>query len=199
MKYGPSPYIIHLEDDPDKIGFTSDGVHPLNIFYEGKRVSVFYEAGAIVLDRLLLRPGENNRRRFTLGHEVGHILSARINGEPALASYDQIYDREQSYSFSQLKSRCTMEECQANTLAAALLMPRFMVLDTLKRFNGGRRLPVYGDNLFRKREKAVLSKMADALEVFYTALVIRLRGLGLLVRHDVSEYISNELGLGATS
>ena len=44
-----------------------------------------------------------------------------------------------------------------------------------------------------------LQKMADALEVSYTALVIRLRGLGMLNHHDISEYIEKELQLGGNT
>ena len=67
--------------------------------------------------------------------------------------------------------------------------------ETLQRFNGGRRLPVYGESVFHPREKVILQKMADSLEVSFTALVIRLRGLGMLSYHDISEYIGKELQL----
>ena len=93
----------------------------------------------------------------------------------------------------------SISEWQANTFSASLLMPRPDMYETLKKFNGGKRLPVYGETVFHPREKVILQKMADALEVSYTALVIRLRGLGLLNHHDISEYIEKELQLGGNT
>ena len=66
----------------------------------------------------------------------------------------------------------------------------------LRKFNGGRRLPVYGETVFHPREKVILQKMASSLGVSFTALVIRLRGLGMLSRHSIGEYIGSELRFG---
>ena len=98
-----------------------------------------------------------------------------------------------------MRERYSIGEWQANALSAALLMPRFMVLSALQKFNRGRRLPVYGENVFRPSEKVILQKMADTLQVSHTALVIRLRQMQLLERHDISEYIVKELRLGEQS
>ena len=98
-----------------------------------------------------------------------------------------------------MRERYNINEWQANMIAASLLMPRYVMINALKQFNGGRRLPIYGENIFHPREKAILNKMANALQVSHTALVIRLRDLGMLNRHDVSEYIQKELRLGGNS
>ena len=50
--------------------------------------------------------------------------------------------------------------------------------------------------MFHPREKVILNKMADSLNVSYTALTIRLKRLGMLKHHDISEYITKELQLG---
>ena len=55
---------------------------------------------------------------------------------------------------------------------------------------------MYGDAVFHPREKVILNKMADSLNVSYTALTIRLKRLGMLKHHDISEYITKELQLG---
>lgn len=152
----------------------------------------------IVLDRYLLRPEEHTHRRFTLGHEAGHLISMRINPESA-ACFHCTHDRERTYSLQEMQEIYSISEWQANTFSASLLMPRSVMYETLKRFNGGKRLPVYGETVFHPREKVILQKMADALEVSYTALVIRLRGLGMLNHHDISEYIEKELQLGGNT
>ena len=184
------------EDDKDRIGFTGDGKRPLSILKNGKVKKVVYPRNTIVLDKYLLNPNEDNHRRFILGHEAGHILASRINPDSP-ACFHHFTDRERmDYSMNDMRERYSIYEWQANIIGAALLMPRYVMIETLKRFNGGRRLPVYGENIFHPREKAILCKMANALRVSHTALVIRLRDIGMLNRHDVSEYIQKELRLG---
>lgn len=90
----------------------------------------------------------------------------------------------------------TIGEWQANTISASLLMPVPIMKKALRKFNGGRRLPVYGETVFHPREKVILQKMASSLGVSFTALVIRLRGLGMLSRHSIGEYIGSELRFG---
>ena len=187
------------EDDKDRIGFTSDGNRPLRILKNGKVKEVVYPRNTIVLDKYLLNPNEFHHRRFVLGHEAGHILASRINPDSP-ACFHHFTDREKTdYTLNDMRERYNINEWQANMIAASLLMPRYVMINALKQFNGGRRLPIYGENIFHPREKAILNKMANALQVSHTALVIRLRDLGMLNRHDVSEYIQKELRLGGNS
>lgn len=189
-------YESFAEEDRDRIGFNGDGKKALRILKNGKVKEIVYPRNTIVLDKYLLNPGEDNHRRFILGHEAGHILAGRINPDSP-ACFHHFNDRERTeYTMADMRERYSIYEWQANIIAAALLMPPFVMINALKRFNGGRRLPVYGENIFHPREKAILNKMATALQVSYTALVIRLRDLGMLKRHNVSEYIQKELKLG---
>ncbi len=186
-------YEIIAENDKDRIGFTGDGKCPLCVMKNGKPKEIIYPRNTIVLDKYLLTPGEENHRRFVLGHEAGHIIANRINPDNP-ACFHHFMDRTKTeYTINDLKDRYNIGEWQANTIAAALLMPRYVMRNTLKRFNGGRRLPIYGDNIFHPREKAILNKMATSLQVSHSALVIRLRDLDMLSKHNVSEYIQKEL------
>ena len=164
----PVFYEAFAEKDLDKIGFCGDGISKLKVYREGKPVSVVFPRDTIVLERYLLRAEEQNRRRFTLAHEAGHVLANRM-GAGQTAYFH---------------------------LAASLLMPRFLVRQELERHTEGKCLPVYGERVFRPQEKAILSEMARAMGVSYTALVIRLDNLGVLSHHPLSEYLSKELGLG---
>ena len=47
------------ENDPDKIGFASDGVRPLVV-----KSSVIFPKDTVVLETLLLNPSKKTRRRF---------------------------------------------------------------------------------------------------------------------------------------
>ena len=48
-------------------------------------------------------------------------------------------------------------------------------------------------------EAVGIARMAAYIGVSYTALVIRLRDMGLFEYHNILEYISNELNLGGVS
>ena len=119
----------------------------------------------------------------------------RINPESA-ACFHRTHDRERTYSLQEMQEIYSISEWQANTFSASLLMPRSVMYETLKRFNGGKRLPVYGETVFHPREKVILQKMAASLGVSFTALVIRLRGLGMLNHHSLCDYIEQELHFG---
>lgn len=184
------------EEDRDRIGFTGDGKRPLSVCRDGKTEKVVYPKNTIVLDKYLLTPSEACRRRFVLGHEAGHILANRINPDSPACFHHFESPEQTKHTFDEIRERYSINEWQANVFAAALLMPRFVMADVLKRFNGGKRLPVYGETVFHPREKSILKKMAAFLQVSFTALVIRLRDLSFLNYHDISEYIQKELNLG---
>ena len=61
---------------------------------------------------------------------------------------------------------------------------------------GGRRLPIYGSGVLHPREKVIIQKMADSMGVSFTALVIRLRGFGMLNYHPLEEYMEKEIRQG---
>ena len=188
-------YETFAEDDPDKIGFAGDGKTPLQIKKDGKTISAVFPFQTIVLERLLLTPEESTHRRFTLAHEAGHVIAMRLNPDSA-ACFHHAHDLEREYTLPELRERYSISEWQANTIAASLLMPVPVMRKTLRKFNGGKRLPVYGETVFHPREKVILQKMAASLGVSFTALVIRLRGLGMLNHHSLCDYIEQELHFG---
>ena len=69
----------------------------------------------------------------------------------------------------------------------------------LAKYNQSNPIRVYGDNTITSKDKAVIRRMAAYIGVSYTALVIRLRDMGLFEYHNILEYISNELNLGGVS
>lgn len=136
-----------------------------------------YPKYTVVLEKYLLRPGEEARRRFTLAHEAGHIIASQLDPH-ANACFHRDIDTERLYTAEELRQRMSLSEWQANMLAGCLLMPRFIVKNALIQYNNGRKLPVYGTSVFRPREKEILGQMTRRLGVSRTALTIRLRDLG---------------------
>lgn len=143
------------------------------------------------MDKSLQRRGEAGRKRFTMAHEAGHYIMDRT---VTRASFHREYDRERAYSPQELKELLSFREARVDRLAAALLMPRFMVREVLGRFGVFWLIPIYGDNLLRLEDKLLVQKMARAMGVSYTAFLIRLKELSLMERHDISEYIIIDFG-----
>lgn len=184
-------FVAFAEDDPDKIGFAGDGQTALIVFKDEIVQSVIYPRNTIVVDRYLLQSGEENRRRFVLGHEAGHIVVSQLD-PTSVACFHREYDQERKYTIPDLQARYGIREWQANTFASALLMPRFLMKKMLLHYHNGEPIPVYGEAVFHPREKLLLHEISECLKVSFTALVIRLKNLGMLNHFGISEYISNE-------
>ena len=176
------------EDDPDKIGFVSDGKTPLTVYRDGKKVKVVYPKNTIVLERFLLAPTEAARRRFVLAHEIAHIILGRADPLHTAACFNRVHDTERQYNLAELRERMTLSECQANNMAACMLMSRPSLADAVRKHFRRKQIPVYGENVFLPKMKPVIQKMTEEFGVSYTALIIQLRKYGLLEQRDMTEY-----------
>ena len=90
----------------------------------------------------------------------------------------------------------TIAESHADRIGVGLLLPCSSVENTLKKYNAGRRLPIYGTHVFTRREKVILGKMKNALGVSYTMLLNRPRHFDMLYQHELGEYIEKKLRAG---
>jgi len=104
-----------------------------------------------------------NRRRFTIAHELGHFV---LHGNSARVFIDAgpVFYRDEAAA-----DGTRIQEIQANTFAAELLMPESAVVD-----------------IFRKQpldphDEAAVRRMAARFEVSAQALTLRLINLGLVV------------------
>lgn len=190
----PIKYRSFAEDDCSKIGFISDGITPLRVIEGQRSIREIFPKGTVVLEKCLLNRGEEGRKRFTVAHEAGHYIMDRT---VAMASFRREYGRERAYSPSEYRELLSFREARVDRLAAALLMPGFMVRAVLGNFGVSGLIPIYGSNILRLEDKLLVQKMAAAMGVSYTAFLIRLKELHLLARHEVSEYIVSEIGLGS--
>lgn len=181
------------EDDFDKIGFLADGNTQLKIRRSGKTVSFLFPLGTIVVDSRLRRDSESGKCRFTIAHEISHHVIGRHS--PA-AQFQRAYDSERAYTLEEMRRQFNMEETQADKLAAAILMPGFIVSAALKEFNNGNKIRIFGDQVVAPQERIAINKMAAQIGVSYTALMIRLRQFGLLEYHPLEEYIETQLLAG---
>ena len=192
-------YASFAEDDAGRIGFLADGATPLLIHQDGKIIPFVFPKDTIVLDKFLLAEKEQGRRRFTMAHEASHHILSKMYAMPSEGRFHAEYDSERSYSKEELAQMFASVEWQADTMGASLLMPRRIIENALAKYNQSNPIRVYGDNTITSKDKAVIRRMAAYIGVSYTALVIRLRDMGLFEYHNILEYISNELNLGGVS
>lgn len=147
----------------------------------------------MVLERLLLQPEENNRRRFTLAHEIGHFLLHHADPVQKAACFNRIYDSERTYDTKEMHERMSLCESQANTMAAMLLMPPAVLMKVVYKHFHKKTVPVYGEHVFMPEKKLALQNMSEELGVSYTALLIQMRKYKIFEHHDINEYFAKTL------
>ena len=136
---------VFAEDDSDKIGFLSDGLTALKIREKGNEIPYIFPLGTIVLEQTLHKESESGRKRFTIAHEIAYFV---LDRQVPAVLFSNPYDSGKEYRGDNLEMQFSMEEAQANRLAAAMLMPRFIVIQALQDFNQGNKIKVYGDDTF---------------------------------------------------
>ena len=191
----PLVYETFAEEETDRLGFTSNGKRKLKVMREGKQVELVFPTHTIVIDSYLKKQSEEGKRRFTIAHEAAHNIFDRDNGGRCEAHFYSGFDAQREYSMDEFRERMNICEWQANAMAAALLMPRFLVEQALQKYSGRSTLPIYGNTILSQRSKRVIGKMASVLRVSYSSLMIRLRELNLLEHRDKSEYVTRILNL----
>ena len=115
------------------LGFVSDGVSKIPILRNGRKRTVLYDRDVIVLDKYLLMPGNESKRRFVLGHEAGHVITGRIYGNEA-AYHNHAFDSEAKYNKQVLIEQFSIYETQADRIAACLLMPKDILIKHLETY-----------------------------------------------------------------
>lgn len=189
-------FATFAEEDSGKTGFMANGCDPLRIIRNGMKETAVFPENTIVIEKFFLREDQSAKRRFTEAHEAAHvILSRHIPGQTAAAFHSE-FDSSQKYNREDLKRIFSLEESQADRLGAVLLMPQYHVDKALKRYHDGEKFIRYEGGIFDQESKFALQNMADCLGASYSALVNRLRDLGLFEDRPIQEYIEQGLGFG---
>lgn len=102
-------------DDANKMAFKANGVKPLHIRdSSGKIKQVVYPANTIVLDKYFLAYERSAARRFTIGHECGHVVKERLYQTECCASYYRDASVASSIPSEEICEYFKMEETQAS-------------------------------------------------------------------------------------
>ena len=194
----PIVYETIAEAEPGIVGFLSDGKRPLAVKRNGRTEKVLFPARTAVIEKYLLNPKESARKRFTIAHEGAHDVMERhipLQTNP-VAAFRNEYDPATTYSKETLREMLSVNECFTNRAAACLLMPRFLMERVLKRHNESKRVVIYEGGVLAQTQKLLIQKMADAMGVSFTAMIMRLFELGLMECRPIEEYLHAGLQYG---
>ncbi|WP_285009628.1 ImmA/IrrE family metallo-endopeptidase [Pedobacter faecalis] len=107
------------------------------------------------------------RRRFTIAHELGHFVLHRNDGaDTVFVDKDFIVKYRSNKSYSELELK---QEQEANAFAASLLMPKEFVLEEIT-----------SPMLKNLSESDVISELARIFNVSIPAMTFRLTNLNLI-------------------
>jgi len=148
------------------------------------------EARTVFLNKCLKKSDQIGRRNFTLAHECSHqaVYSLFPNAWPEF----QCREPGRKYSLRELISGDDWCEWQANTLASELLMPEHLIIGLMAREGYKDKVKIYPMNCLLFEERRLIRLMTDFLGVSKTALLIRLKQLGLLDQRSQEEYWEKE-------
>ena len=180
---------IIAEDDPDIVGFLADGVQPLKVIREGIKKNIVFPKKTIILDQYLMHSANSIQRRFTLSHELGHMIYSQMESIPMQSSCYRAYDPERGYTFEQQKKQMHILESQANNIGCALQMPRFLLQNTLRRNMGREVFPLYGEQQMLPEDAVRLHEMANDIGVSPYMLLLQLKLRNMIEYYPMKEYM----------
>ena len=115
-----------------------------------------------------------NRQRFTLAHEIGHVVRDILPRLKNQQEVKEFTDHGGTLSFNSDGAR-TIKEALANNFAGELLMPEFAIKQGIQDI-----IKDNQDNPDRKKVTFVVPKLAKKFEVSQQAMNIRLIRLGMI-------------------
>lgn len=180
------------EDDKTITAYLSNGTRTLKVMRDGNPKQILYPTKTVVIDQCYLSQNQMERCRFNMAHETGHYLINKLC-HTNIAAYHRDLDMAEFIPTGQLHDAFNIDESRANKIAAALLMPRFVVENALKRFNGGQPIRIYGENVFDAEGRLIMKQMTDLLGVRFQPLTIRLRQFGMLDYRPLEELIRKQI------
>ena len=180
-----------IAEDADCLGFLSDGIEPIPVIRNGQPAKVLFPKNTIVIDQFLKEPAMNNRRRFTIAHEAGHVIKNRMCGDSG-PEYNHaggiMID-----SATGLRKRYSLKEVEANNFASSLLIPEGMIAMLMHKLYGENKIVSYPGDILSGEDTSKVSSMAKIFGVAYITMFIRLKALGYITRGELKTYVENNV------
>ena len=170
----------YLTQDGSILGQTATAPLWTTIIDTAKGQTYFYLDGQTILidKRLLCNSLANGLKNFTIAHEIAHLL---LNQQfPSVFPSQKCHN---CFNRSIVKREVSnWYEWQADTLAAALLLPPDAIESAMFMFGLGKKIKVLSRKYSQNRYEC-FCRMAQFLGVSKTALAYRMEHLGLLERN----------------
>ncbi len=115
----------------------------------------------------------HNRQRFTLAHELGHLINDVI---PHIEKHEEVTFKDPATNFKR-SGTASIKEYEANEFAANLLMPKGLVIKE------GKKIIKFLKNRTLKEKVSkidFIEKMSEKFEVSPQAMEIRLKVVGII-------------------
>lgn len=185
---------VNITKDGSILGQTSSGAIWVPIIGPDQKEMLFLLDGKTILieKQLLLSQKCIGRKNFTIAHELAHQI---INREfPQMYGLQHRTFCDYRRSVNKRKQITDWYEWQADALAAALLLPKDALLDSMFLFGLGDKMKVlskkYSPNNYER-----FCNMAECLQVSKTALSYRMEQLGLLERNYLLKEATRQKGV----
>lgn len=179
--YGFNIVYVTITRDGSILGQTSVKTMWTIIADQNGNDTFFYLDGkTILIDKRLQNPKCVGRRNFTIAHELAHQFINRAY--PDLYEHKPYIICDYRRSVKPHREITGWREWQADTMAAALLLPKQAVEEAMFVCGLGERIKVLSKKYSEYRYNR-FCEMADFLQVSKTALAYRLEQLGLLERN----------------
>jgi len=172
-----------LSDDGSLLGLTTRKDVQVKLTYTDRDVIISVSEDSILIDDTLYR---KRRGRFTVAHECAHQVLTHVEERHTGTSFRKAFKPGKLYSVHELNLVNEWREWQANTLGAALLMPRMEIHRRLRGFRPVR-FTAYGSR-FNPMEYRRIKDLADNFDVSMSAMTLRLKELGFIDCKLESEY-----------
>ena len=182
-------YETFAEDDPDRVGFFSDGVRQLMVIRDGIRQGITFPKNTVVIEKGLTLPQQKAELRFSLAHEGSHMINEKHFPIRVQAAFHSTFDSSISYTEEMLGELLNINERYTDWGAESLLMPEFLLKKAFKKYNDGKMIIRYGDKVISKEDRITMRKIADAMGVSYENLYNRLLTLRWFQYRPLEEYI----------
>ena len=177
-----------LSDSLEVYGVSAFQDTVIDLLRNGIIEQINVKADTILLESALCCEELKTTHRFTLGHEAAHQILRRWERQNAKF----VADKQPAVAFSRKTNTPPPErdwnEWQANTLGAALIMPRRLMEECLFRLGSTQKLTVYGRDSLDSEGKQIVNNIKSFLGVSKTSVLIRLKQLGLVEYKSMKEY-----------
>jgi len=177
------------EEDASIVAFSANGVRPLQVRRNGRKEKVIFSNDCIVIDKYFLDPKRSIQKRFTLSHELGHKIYEKVSPAHGNGNYRTIFDATVDYSMESLRNQMNFCELEANKIGCALLMPHFLLVNTLKRVTNRSKFRIFGICQMLPEDSMKLQQMAHDLGVSTNMILIELKKQRLLEFGTVDKYL----------